>query len=74
MDTNQFGGAFWITITGVILGFLGTMTAFCLKSKCKECRVCWGAINIVRDIEGEIKEETLLLDKGINPFSTKEND
>ena len=44
MDTNQFGGAFWITITGIILGFLGTMTAFCLKSKCKESKVCWGEI------------------------------
>jgi len=39
MDTDQFGGAFWITITGIILGFLGTMTAFCLKFKCKECNV-----------------------------------
>jgi hypothetical protein len=39
MDTNQFGGAFWITITGIILGFLDIMTAFCLKSKCKEYNV-----------------------------------
>ena len=74
MDTDQFGGAFWITITGIILGLLGTMTAFCLKSKCKECKICFGAVTIVRDIEGEIKEETMLLEKGINPFSTKEKD
>lgn len=74
MDTDQFGGAFWITITGIILGFLGTMTAFCLKSKCKNCNLCWGAINIVRDIENEVKEEQMLLDNGINPFSTKEKD
>lgn len=74
MDTSQFGGAFWITITGVILGFLGTMTAFCLKSKCKECNVCWGAINIIRDVNSEIQEEKMLLENGINPFSTKEKD
>jgi hypothetical protein len=50
------------------------MTAFCLKSKCKECNVCWGAVTIVRDIEREIQEEKMLLDEGINPFSTKEKE
>ena len=69
MDTTQFGGAFWITITGVILGFLGTMVTFCLKSKCKECDICFGAVKIVRDVEAENREEQMLLEKGINPFS-----
>jgi hypothetical protein len=31
-------------------------------------------VNIVRDIKGELEEEKMLLDKGINPFATEEKD
>ena len=68
MDTNQFGGSFWITIAGLILTFIGTIATYCLKSKCKSCSICFGLIQVIRDVQAEIVEERLEIENGINPF------
>jgi hypothetical protein len=68
MNENQFGGSFWITITGLLLTFIGTIATFCLKSKCKSCSICFGLIKVERDVQAEIDEERLEIENGINPF------
>jgi len=73
MDTQQFNGTFWITISGMIMTFLGTIMVYCLKSKCKNCNICYGLVKIERDIEAEVSEEKELLNKGINPYEGKGN-
>ena len=57
MDTTQFNGTFWITMAGIILTFLGSLSVFCLKSKCKNCSICFGLIKIERDVQAENDEE-----------------
>ena len=71
MDQSQFGGSFWITIAGIVFGFLGLGIRFALKSKCKKCGICCGLFTIERNIEAEIEEEKLELELGINPYEIK---
>jgi len=66
MDSNQFNSVFWITIVGLILTFLGSLSIFCLKSKCKNCSICFGLIKIERDVQAENDEEKLELEHNIN--------
>ena len=65
LDTNQFGGSFWISFVGLVLSFLGGMGIYCLKSKCKNCSICFGLIKIERDVQAENDEEKMEIDKGI---------
>jgi hypothetical protein len=39
--------------------------------KCKKCVLCYGLINIDRDIDNEIKEDIQMLEHGINPYENK---
>ena len=71
MNTVEFGSTFWLTMSGLIITFLGILIKYCLKSKCKECSICYGFIKIVRDVDAENKEEEMELDHGINPFQEK---
>ena len=68
MDTTQFNDTFFITMAGVIVGFLGLIVKFCLKSKCETCSVCFGLVKIDRDIQAEIEEEKLEIEHRINPL------
>lgn len=65
MDTNQFGGSFWITITGLLMSGFGAVGYYALKSKCIECSLCWGAIVIKRDVNAENAAEQMEIDNGI---------
>jgi hypothetical protein len=73
MDTNQFGGSFWITFTGLILSFLGGMAMYCLKSKCKTCSVCFGLVQIERDVGAENEQEKMELEKGLSYMPNPQN-
>ena len=66
MDTNQFGGSFWITFCGLVLSFLGGLCVYCLKSKCKSCTLCCGFIKIERDVQAENDQERLEIENGIS--------
>lgn len=53
----KFDATFWITIGGMVIAFGGLVLNTCLKSKCKEIKLCWGLFNCVRDIEAEVELE-----------------
>ena len=72
MNTTEFNGTFWLTITGVITAFISGALVYCIKSKCSKCSLCFGLINIERNVEIEEKFEELELEKGISPFSNNE--
>ena len=69
MDTNQFGSAFWLTMSGILMSALGAVGYYMAKSKCVECRVCWGLVSIRRDVQAENDCEQIELEHGINPQS-----
>ena len=66
MDVNTFNAAFWISMTTIIVSFLSGVTVFCLKSKCKDCNLCFGLIQVTRDVELEVQEEKNEIEAGID--------
>lgn len=50
---NTYDGTFFITITTIIIGFLGLSVRYCLKSKCSKFKCCFGLIDIDRSVELE---------------------
>ena len=50
---NTYDGTFFITLTTIIIGFLGLSVRYCLKSKCSKFKCCFGLIDIDRTVELE---------------------
>jgi hypothetical protein len=50
---DTFNGYFFLTLTGILVGFATIIVKNCYNSKCKKCNICWGLINIDRDVQGE---------------------
>ena len=72
MDTTQYNSTFWITMTGLILTFVSGTLFYCLKSKCKNCSICFGLITIERDVDAENDEEKMELDHNLS-YTPKTN-
>ena len=67
---QNFDGTFWLSLTGIIVGFASGALIYCIKSKCSKCSLCFGLINIERDVKTEADEERFEIEHGINPFRT----
>ena len=52
-----YDSAFFLTMGGMIFGFLGLAIKFCLKSKCKDFKCLWGMVRILRDVDLEAEIE-----------------
>jgi hypothetical protein len=52
---DTFNGYFFLTLTGIIIGFATIVVRQCYSSKCSHCNICFGLINIDRDVQGEEK-------------------
>ena len=65
----DYSEGFWITLTGLVIGFLGLSVRMCLKSKCDQVELC--CIKIHRDTTAEEKIEERQLDYGVYDKSEK---
>ena len=74
MDSNEFNSGFFLTIAGIITGFLSGILIYMLKSKCSRCRLCFGLIEVDRNVQLEIEEEKYEIEHGRNPFSIQTNE
>jgi hypothetical protein len=54
---NGLDGVFFITITTLIIGFLGLSVRLCLKSKCGKVNCCFGFLQVERNVDLETNEE-----------------
>jgi len=72
MNTSELGGTFWLTVTGVISAFISGALVYAIKSKCSRCSLCFGLIDIQRDVALEVEEEKFEIEKGLNPYKGKE--
>ena len=70
----DFNSGFFLTIAGIITAFLSGTLVYCIKSKCTRCSLCYGLIDIQRDVALEEKIEEAELEKGINPYENVKND
>jgi len=68
MNEEVFDSVFWITITGLVISFCLGIINVCLKSKCQNTSLCWGMVEVKRNIQGEIAEQKEELEHNINPY------
>ena len=54
-----------ITLSTIVFAFLGVVARTCFLSKCKKCSICYGLINVDRDVLAE-NEEIKINGMGIN--------
>jgi hypothetical protein len=59
----DYSEGFWITMTGLIIGFLGVSVRMCLRSKCDNVELC--CLKIHRNVEVEEKAEEVELKYGV---------
>ena len=69
---QDFDGTFWLSLTGILVGFASGALVYAIKSKCSKCSLCFGLINIERDVKTEVEEERFEIEHGINPFKNGE--
>lgn len=48
-----FDGFFWIGVLGALCGGLGLALRAATRIKCSNCRMCFGLIDVQRDVAGE---------------------
>ena len=66
MDSSTFNAVFFLSLGTMILGSLGLIIRYSLRSRCVKCSFCYGLVNITRDIDAELRAEEMELDHGIN--------
>ena len=48
-----FNDIFWLSVTPMVLGAGALCIRYAYRSKCSNVRVCWGLLEIQRDVEQE---------------------
>ena len=54
--TKIFDSVTIITLSTIIFTFFGVIVRTCFLSKCKKCSICYGLIDIDRDVLAENEE------------------
>jgi hypothetical protein len=67
IDTKEFNGTFWLSCLGIMTAFISGALVYAIKSRCIECNLCFGLIQIKRDVNAELQEEKFEIENGINP-------
>lgn len=68
---DTFDAVFWITISTLACGSFGLVVRYCLKSKCDNINICYGLVNVHRDVKLEVEEEMKEMELGINSDEPK---
>jgi len=62
---KEFNGIFFISLVTLIIGFLGLIVRYALKSKCEHFSCCFGAFVIDRRVDLEVQEELAQMELGV---------
>lgn len=68
-----FNDVFWITVISLSCTGLGLIIKSILKSKCSNFSFCWGLINVQRDVQLELEEEMINLNRPTNNINPLES-
>jgi hypothetical protein len=66
-DFYEFGSTFWLSLGTLIFGFGGACLAYGLRSKCSSIKLCYGLIDVTRDIDAEVELEQTVEQSPITP-------
>ena len=53
---NEADALFFLSITTILTGFTLKLFSICLKSKCEDCNICFGLLQVKRNVVIEEKE------------------
>ena len=62
---KEYNGIFFISLSTLIIGFLGLIVRYTLKSKCEHFKCCFGLFEIDRRVDLEVQEELAQIELGI---------
>ena len=62
---TTYDGVFFISLGTLIIGFLGLIVRYALKSKCEHFSCCFGAFTIDRRVDLEVQEELAQMELGV---------
>ena len=57
---NEADGLFYLSLATLLTGFTLKLCSICLKSKCEDCNICCGLLNVHRNVIIEEKESEFL--------------
>lgn len=65
---QTYDAVFFVSIGTLVIGFLGLVIKYCLKSKCENVKLCYGAIEINRrvDLETQVEMHEIDIGSGVN--------
>lgn len=63
---TTYDGVFFISLGTLLIGFLGLIVRYALKSKCEHFSCCFGAFTIDRRVDLEVQEELAQMELGVN--------
>lgn len=63
--TSVYDGIFFISLSTLVIGFLGLIVRYTLKSKCEHFKCCFGLFEIDRRVDLEVQEELAQIELGI---------
>lgn len=67
----MYSEAFYISIATICGGLITLIIKYLLRSKCSNVNLCFGLININRDIEAEVKEELEIIHQENNNHNSQ---
>jgi hypothetical protein len=77
-DKNQwmstYDAVFFVSVGTIVIGFFGLVIKYCLKSKCENVRLCFGAIEIKRRVDLETAYEMHEIDVQSNDNHEEPNE
>ena len=66
-DFYDFNSTFFLSVGTLVLSASGICLASCLKSKCSNIKLCFGCLDITRDIDAEVDIEEAAMASGVPP-------
>jgi hypothetical protein len=68
---DTFDSVFFLGVLGAVIGLCGVGMKYCTKAKCRQCSVCFGAVNVERDTQAEMVEDLRLIDSRVAGQSSR---
>ena len=62
---ETYDAVFFISIGSMVIGLIGLIIKYCLKSKCEHFSICYGIIKIDRRVDIEAQEEMARIEHGL---------
>jgi hypothetical protein len=62
---DTFDSVFWLSLSVGLFGFLGIALRYCIKSKCTDCNLCFGLLQVKRDAHAELEESEFEIEHNV---------